>query len=80
MARLADHLVGTSTALCTDICPGDALSPPPPPENFAPTAGDDPYQDPRSSEVARRQKAAFLETGEVIDVFGAPPCVIPHVP
>ncbi len=57
----------------------DSGSPPPPPRNVPPTEGVDPHQDPRSSEIARAQKATFLETGEVVDVCGAPPCIIPSV-
>jgi hypothetical protein len=57
----------------------DSGSPPPPPQNVAPPDATDPHQDPRSSVIARRQKAAFLDTGEVIDVCGGQPCVIPHV-
>jgi hypothetical protein len=58
----------------------DSGSPPPPPQNVPPIAGDDPHQDPRSSAIARDQKATFLRTGNVVDVCDAQPCAIPHVP
>ncbi len=58
----------------------DSGSSPPPPQNVPPTEGVDPHQDPRSSEIARQQKAIFLDTGDVVDVCGHRPCVIPHAP
>jgi hypothetical protein len=58
----------------------DSGTPAPPPQNLPPTAGADPHQDPRSSLIARAQKAAFFETGKVIEVCRHGPCVIPHVP
>jgi hypothetical protein len=58
----------------------DSGSPPPPPQNVPPTEGVDPHQDPRSSSIARAQKAAFFETGDIVDVCGGQPCVIPHAP
>jgi hypothetical protein len=58
----------------------DSGSPAPPPQNIPPPAGDDPHQDPRDSVIARTQKAVFLQTGDVIDVCGDQPCIIPHTP
>jgi hypothetical protein len=54
----------------------DSGSPAPPLSNIAPTEGRDPHSHPRSNPEARRQKAVFLSTGEVIDVCGGGPCVI----
>ncbi|MBW8480747.1 hypothetical protein [Actinomadura parmotrematis] len=48
----------------------------PPLTNTPPTTGRDPHSDPRNNADARRQKAAFLETGQVVDVCGGAPCVI----
>jgi hypothetical protein len=56
----------------------DSGTPAPPPQNIPPTAGVDPHQDPRSSAIAQEQKAVFLQTGGIIDVCAAQPCVIPH--
>lgn len=39
-----------------------------------PQYGRDPHGDPRYSPDARRQKAGFLNTGEVVDVCAAAPC------
>ncbi|WP_018654954.1 hypothetical protein [Actinomadura flavalba] len=54
----------------------DSGSPAPPLTNTPPTEGRDPHSDPRNNADARRQKAAFLKTGEVIDVCSGGPCVI----
>ncbi|MEU6035265.1 hypothetical protein ABZ801_07625 [Actinomadura sp. NPDC047616] len=54
----------------------DSGSPAPPLTNTPPTEGRDPHSDPRNSPDARRQKAVFLKTGEVVDVCGGGPCVI----
>ncbi|TDD66070.1 hypothetical protein E1293_39595 [Actinomadura darangshiensis] len=54
----------------------DSGSPVPPLTNTPPTAGRDPHSDPRGNADARRQKAAFLKTGTVVDVCGGGPCVI----
>ncbi|MEW2352913.1 hypothetical protein [Spirillospora sp. NPDC029432] len=58
----------------------DSGSPVPPLTNTPPTAGRDPHSDPRNSPEARRQKAAFLKTGEVIDVCPGTPCTITPPP
>ncbi|SEG45813.1 hypothetical protein SAMN04489712_105325 [Thermomonospora echinospora] len=42
-----------------------------------PQYGRDPHADPRNSADARRQKAIFLETGEVVDVCAGAPCTAP---
>ena len=48
----------------------------PPITNTAPTTGNDPHSDPRSSVAARNQKSEFLRTGgDVIDVCSGAPCV-----
>ena len=48
----------------------------PPITNTPPTVGPDPHSDPRSSVIARNQKAEFLRTGgDVIDVCSGAPCV-----
>ncbi|NKZ05690.1 hypothetical protein HGB48_18350 [Actinomadura latina] len=54
----------------------DSGSPAPPLTNTPPTQGRDPHSDPRNNADARRQKAAFLKTGTVVDVCGGGPCVI----
>ncbi|MES9603828.1 hypothetical protein [Actinomadura sp. NPDC000929] len=54
----------------------DSGSPVPPLTNTPPTEGRDPHSDPRGNADARRQKAAFLTTGAVVDVCGGGPCVI----
>ncbi|MEU9844242.1 hypothetical protein AB0C69_34085 [Actinomadura sp. NPDC048032] len=54
----------------------DSGSPVPPLTNTPPTEGRDPHSDPRGNADARRQKAAFLSTGAVVDVCGGGPCVI----
>ncbi|MFB4307995.1 hypothetical protein [Actinomadura sp. GTD37] len=54
----------------------DSGSPAPPLTNTPPTEGRDPHSDPRGNADARRQKAAFLKTGAVVDVCGGGPCVI----
>ena len=49
---------------------------PPPAGDVAPSAGPDPHDTiPRSVPAAERQLVTFLETGKVIDVCGASPCV-----
>ncbi|QFZ18929.1 hypothetical protein [Saccharothrix syringae] len=58
----------------------DSGTPAPPTTNTPPTEpeyGRDPHSDPRSSVDARRQKAAFLTTGLVVDVCGGAPCTAP---
>jgi hypothetical protein len=58
----------------------DSGTPAPPTTNTPPTEpehGRDPHADPRSSVDARRQKAAFLTTGLVVDVCGGAPCTAP---
>ncbi|MFE9097072.1 hypothetical protein [Streptomyces sp. NPDC007264] len=55
----------------------DSGTPSPPTTNTPPTEpayGHDPHSDPRNSPAARRQKAAFLDSGQVIDVCGSAPC------
>ncbi|WP_019630969.1 hypothetical protein [Actinomadura atramentaria] len=54
----------------------DSGSPAPPLTDTPPTEGRDPHSDPRGNADARRQKAEFLETGQVVDVCGGGPCVI----
>ncbi|WP_329520033.1 hypothetical protein [Spirillospora sp. NBC_01491] len=54
----------------------DSGSPAPPLTNTPPTEGRDPHSDPRGAALARRQKAVFLSTGQVVDVCGGAPCVI----
>jgi hypothetical protein len=50
----------------------------PPITNTAPSTGNDPHSDPRSSVAARNQKSEFLRTGgDVIDVCSGAPCVAP---
>ncbi|SFM74432.1 hypothetical protein [Variovorax sp. OV329] len=47
----------------------------PPQGNVPPTTGTDPHSDPRSTLMARAQKAAFLKTGgSVVDKCGNAPC------
>lgn len=61
----------------------DSGTPSPPLANTPPTGdayGRDPHADPRNSPQARRQKAAFLATGRVIDVCGRAPCTAPPAP
>ena len=43
-------------------------------ENKAPSQGRDPHGAPRATVAARRQKAEFLTTGNVVDVCGGQPC------
>ncbi|MEU8136405.1 hypothetical protein [Streptodolium elevatio] len=55
----------------------DSGTPAPPTTNtppFEPDYGEDPHSDPRNSAAARVQKAAFLTTGQVVDVCGGAPC------
>lgn len=47
----------------------------PPDANQPPREGDDPHGDPRNTPAAIEQIAAFLTTGQVIDVCGDAPCV-----
>ncbi|MFF5257298.1 hypothetical protein ACFY4C_00015 [Actinomadura viridis] len=54
----------------------DSGSPVPPLTNTPPSEGRDPHSDPRNAPEARRQKAAFLTTGKVIDVCAGAPCTI----
>jgi len=50
----------------------------PPITNTAPTTGNDPHSDPRSSVAARNQKSEFLRTGgDVIDVCSGAPASRP---
>ena len=43
-------------------------------ENKPPREGSDPHGAPRATSAARRQKAGFLLTGDVVDVCGGQPC------
>ncbi|HEX2313283.1 MAG TPA: hypothetical protein VHJ17_06100 [Thermomonospora sp.] len=55
----------------------DSGTPHPPLTNTPPSGpqyGRDPHSDPRNSAAARRQKAHFLTTGQLIDVCDAAPC------
>ncbi|REE96088.1 hypothetical protein [Thermomonospora umbrina] len=55
----------------------DSGTPHPPLTNTPPSGpeyGRDPHSDPRNSAAARRQKAVFLTTGEVVDVCDGAPC------
>lgn len=52
----------------------DSGSDPIPIEQTAPRTSRDPHEDPRADPDVRRQKAAFLFDGELIDVCGAAPC------
>jgi hypothetical protein len=54
----------------------DSGAPVPPLTNTPPTEGQDPHSHPRSNADARRQKATFLKTGQVMDVCNGGPCVI----
>ncbi|GAA2071476.1 hypothetical protein GCM10009801_23150 [Streptomyces albiaxialis] len=61
----------------------DSGTPTPPLSNTPPTGpayGRDPHSDPRNAPAARRQKAAFLSTGRVVDVCDAAPCTAPPAP
>jgi hypothetical protein len=50
----------------------------PPTTNTAPSTGNDPHSDPRSSPVARQQKSDFLQiNGSVVDVCSGAPCTAP---
>jgi len=50
----------------------------PPIQNVAPSVGDDPHSDPRSTPSARTQKSEFLKIGgAVVDVCTGLPCVGP---
>ncbi len=46
----------------------------PPVGNLPPKIGQDPHEDPRATPAARRQKAIFLTTGEIVDVCDGGPC------
>ena len=53
----------------------DSGTPPPPPNNVAPSEGEDPHEDPRRNPDAQRQKSEFLESdGAVLDVCNRTPC------
>ncbi len=55
----------------------DSGTPTPPTGNTPPSDGsygEDPHSDPRNSADARRQKAEFLKTGDIVDVCGGAPC------
>lgn len=52
----------------------DSGSDPIPVEAIPPSAGRDPHEDPRADRSVRRQKAAFLFDGELIDVCGSAAC------
>ena len=52
----------------------DSGSDPIPIEQTAPRTSRDPHEDPRADPDVRRQKAAFLFDGELVDVCGAAPC------
>jgi hypothetical protein len=53
---------------------GSTGNDPTPVANVPPTRGKDPHNGPRTTPAARRQKAVFLTTGNVIDVCGGRPC------
>jgi hypothetical protein len=53
---------------------------PAPLQNTPPREGKDPHSAPRSTPAARRQKAEFLTTGNVVDVCGGQPCQSNHTP
>jgi hypothetical protein len=56
----------------------DSGSDPIPLEAVAPRTSRDSHEDPRANAEVRRQKAAFLFDGELIDVCGADqPCTVP---
>jgi hypothetical protein len=57
----------------------DSGADPAPITNTAPSTGDDPHSDPRSSPLARQQKSDFLRKtgGAVVDVCSGAPCVAP---
>jgi hypothetical protein len=53
----------------------DSGSPAPPVGNIAPSEGENPHNDPRSSPQAREQKSEFLKrNGRVVDVCDGRPC------
>ncbi|GAA2724585.1 hypothetical protein [Actinocorallia aurantiaca] len=52
----------------------DSGSPYGPLTNTPPTEGRDPHSDPRKSPSARFQAAAFLKTGQIVDVCEGAPC------
>jgi len=54
----------------------DSGSDPIPIEAVAPKTSRDPHDDPRNDPDVRRQKAAFLFDGELIDVCGGGPCTV----
>jgi hypothetical protein len=59
----------------------DSGAPAPPVGNIAPSEGENPHGDPRSSQQAREQKSDFLKpNGRVVDVCGGRPCTAPAVP
>ncbi|MFI6938576.1 hypothetical protein ACIBI4_04840 [Streptomyces sp. NPDC050418] len=61
----------------------DSGTPSPPVTNTPPTEpayGRDPHSDPRNAAAARRQKAAFLTSGQVIDVCASLPCTATPTP
>ncbi|TNY35448.1 hypothetical protein [Thermomonospora catenispora] len=61
----------------------DSGTPHPPLTNLPPRGeeyGRDPHSDPRNDPDARRQKAVFLTTGEVVDVCGGAPCTAGPLP
>jgi hypothetical protein len=63
--------VGTATSA---LIVWDSGSDPIPVEPVAPSSSRDPHGDPRNGVEVRRQKAAFLFDGRLIDVCNAGPC------
>ncbi len=54
----------------------DSQAATPPTTNTAPSMGEDPHSDPRSSPLGRQQKSDFLKSdGAVVDVCSGAPCV-----
>jgi hypothetical protein len=71
-------------AIPTDPFDGSALvvwdsgAATPPTTNTAPSTGNDPHSDPRSSPIARQQKSDFLQAdGSFVDVCSGAPCTAP---
>ena len=54
--------------------PGEA---PAPLANVPPPSGHDPHEDQRLVPAAQQQEAVFLETGQIVNVCGAGPCISP---
>jgi hypothetical protein len=56
----------------------DSGSDPIPLEQLPPRSSRDPHADPRNDVDVRRQKAAFLFDGELIDICAGQPCTVPQ--